>query len=403
VPVLRTHMPELDTIRGLAILGVLFYHGLYWARDLSVYAPWQRRILTLAAPGQFGVNLFFVLSGFLITGILVDSRNRPDYYSRFYFRRALRILPAYYGTLLVLVCFGLTSRGFLYMSLLYSSNLSLIFGITMSYPVLWSLAVEEHFYFLWPAAVRRIAPERLTLVAAWIVVLSPVLRSLCYPLGSLLSFLRTGCSYYTWNVADGLALGSMVALLVRKWGGDRFRLKQLSLLFFAVGTFIGIVGCPFGIATRMTTVGEALQWVPWNFYFGGTLVLFLLAGSSRWKRIVTPRVLIFFGKISYGLYLSHLMLFCLYHWLAKRTNFEELWRLNVWERTWMAMSVAGGAAVLVSYLSRLYFEEPFLRLKDALPGRSRTSNSTEENASASERELVPAKTTQRPFEKFPST
>lgn len=67
---LRPHMPELDTIRGLAILGVLLYHGFYWTRDLRLYTPWQRHFLTLMAPGQFGVNLFFVLSGFLITGIL---------------------------------------------------------------------------------------------------------------------------------------------------------------------------------------------------------------------------------------------------------------------------------------------------------------------------------------------
>ena len=105
-PLIRAHMPELDTIRGLAILGVLLYHGFYWVRDLSLYAPWQRHFFTLMAPGQFGVNLFFVLSGFLITGILLDSRNRPDYYQRFYFRRALRILPAYYLTLLLLILFG---------------------------------------------------------------------------------------------------------------------------------------------------------------------------------------------------------------------------------------------------------------------------------------------------------
>src|SRR5271165_1120765 len=158
--ILRTHMPELDTIRGLAILGVLLYHGLYWARDLNPYPPWQRHILTVMAAGQFGVNLFFVLSGFLITGILLDSRNRPDYYRRFYFRRALRILPAYYLTLFLLILFGLTSRGFLLTSLAYSSNLSPLLGIALSYPVLWSLAVEEHFYLLWPAAVRRIEPTK---------------------------------------------------------------------------------------------------------------------------------------------------------------------------------------------------------------------------------------------------
>ena len=90
-------MPELDSIRGLAILGVLFYHGLYWARDFSPFTSAEKRLLFLMSAGQFGVSLFFVLSGFLITGLLIDSRNRIDYYKRFYIRRALRILPAYYA------------------------------------------------------------------------------------------------------------------------------------------------------------------------------------------------------------------------------------------------------------------------------------------------------------------
>ena len=112
-PVLRDRMPELDTIRGMAIAGVVLYHLFYWTRDLTLYPAWQRHFFSLMAPGQFGVNLFFVLSGFLITGILLDSKSRPDYYARFYYRRALRILPAYYFTLCLLAIFGLSSRPFL--------------------------------------------------------------------------------------------------------------------------------------------------------------------------------------------------------------------------------------------------------------------------------------------------
>ncbi len=168
--VLRRHMPELDSIRGLAILGVVVYHGLYWARDPSPFTPWQRRILSLASVGQFGVDLFFVLSGFLITGILLYTRKRPDYYVRFYYRRALRILPAYYLTLLAICLFGLTSSVFFFMSLIYCSNLAPLFGIALSYPVLWSLAVEEHFYLIWPSVVSDIVrsiPAICTLTYCW--------------------------------------------------------------------------------------------------------------------------------------------------------------------------------------------------------------------------------------------
>jgi peptidoglycan/LPS O-acetylase OafA/YrhL len=363
-PLLRANMPELDAIRGLAILGVLIYHGLYWSHDFPLYTPWQRAFLKLASPGQYGVNLFFVLSGFLITGILVDSRQRPDYYRRFYFRRALRILPAYYATLLILVIFGLTSRGFLLMSLLFSSNLSLLFGITMSYTVLWSLAVEEHFYLLWPAVVKRVATKHLLLIAGFLLVLSPFLRYLCQQMAFGALMPRAGCSYYTWNSADAPALGALIALFVRKWNGDRERLRRLCLGLILMGALLAVAGLPFGIRTRMSPVGAALQWVPWNLWSGGLLGIFLLVGTGTHRKWVTPRVLIFFGQISYGLYLYHLFFFFLYHWVAKQTGFEARFSLSMWVRTWSLMVCMGLGSIALALLSRTYFEEAFLRLKD---------------------------------------
>lgn len=363
-PLLRERMPELDTIRGIAILGVLIYHGLYWARDFSVYTPWQRAVLQLASPGQYGVNLFFVLSGFLITGILIDSQQRPDYFRRFYFRRALRILPAYYATLLILVVFGLTSRGFLYLSLLYSSNLSFFFGLTMSYPVLWSLAVEEHFYLLWPAIVKNVSTEGLARIASFLLVLSPLLRYLCHQssFGTLVP--RAGCSYYTWNSADALALGALMALLIRKWKENRRLLRTLCFGLILTGSLLALAGLPFGIQTRMTPVGESLQWVPWNLWSGGLLGIFLLVGSSVHRNWVAPQMLIFFGKISYGLYLYHLFVFTFYHWVVKRTELASRFGMNEWMGTWSFLVCAGLTSIAIASFSRTFFEEPFLRLKD---------------------------------------
>src|SRR5580658_7311403 len=99
---LRPKMPELDSIRGVAILMVLFYHGFATRQNLDAFSGFPKLFVWLASPGWVGVNLFFALSGFLITGILLDSKNHPQYYRRFYLRRALRILPAYYGLLLLL-------------------------------------------------------------------------------------------------------------------------------------------------------------------------------------------------------------------------------------------------------------------------------------------------------------
>ncbi|HET7105626.1 MAG TPA: acyltransferase [Candidatus Acidoferrum sp.] len=363
-PLLRSHMPELDTIRGLAILGVILYHGFYWAHDLTAYTPWQRIFLKAMSVGQYGVNLFFVLSGFLITGILLNTRDRKDYYKRFYLRRALRILPAYYLTLLILVIFGLTSKGFLLMSLLYSSNLSLLFGITMSYTVLWSLAVEEHFYLVWPAAVRKMSPRGLLALGVSLIVVSPGLRFCCGLLPAKYAAIVGGCSYYTWNSFDGLALGAVMALLVRRMNDDRMKLLRFSLGLIGLGLLIAAAGYPFGIITRMNPVGEALQWVPWHLGLGGFLGILVVVGSGKWKTFAAPRILTFFGAISYGLYLYHLLFLFAYNWLLKRTGFAEHWNLSPWGRTWLSMLVSSTAAILFSYLSRWYFEEPFLRLKD---------------------------------------
>jgi peptidoglycan/LPS O-acetylase OafA/YrhL len=368
-PLLRVHMPELDTIRGLAILGVVLYHGFYWVRDFSLYTPWERHFFTLMAPGQFGVNLFFVLSGFLITGILLDSRNRPDYYKRFYFRRALRILPAYYLTLLLLILLGLTSRGFLSMSLVYSSNMSPLFGIGLSYPVLWSLAVEEHFYLIWPMAARRISPTKLLWLLCAILVLTPVSRFLYHEHAVATNTVGAGFGYYTWNNLDGLALGAILAILVRGRASGRQQMVRLSMLLVTSAILLTLAGYPFGILTRRTAIGEALQCVPWNFTFASLLGVFLLIGTGPWKRITTPKFMIFLGQISYGLYLYHLMVFAGYEWVARQTNFKSRLNLSLWEQAWAKMLIAGTAAIVASYLSRRYFEEPFLRLKDRLPGR----------------------------------
>jgi len=369
-PLLRSHMPELDSLRGLAILGVLLYHGLYWARDLSLYSPWQSRIFRLMAPGQFGVNLFFVLSGFLITGILLDSRTREDYFRRFYFRRALRILPAYYLTLLLLVLFKLTSLGFLLVSLAYSSNMAPLFGLAISYPVLWSLAVEEHFYLVWPAIVRRISTRILLWLLAALLVLSPVSRFFYLQTVLRVPGVRPGFGSFTWNHLDGLALGAIVAILVRRPGWSRRRMLQFSILLIVSAVALAALGYPFGILTRTTPIGVALQYVPWNLSFAALLGLFLWIGTSRWKAIVAPSPLMFFGKISYGLYLyHHLLTFQGFQWFALRSNFNERLNLSLWEQVWARMLLAGTASILMAFLSRRYFEEPFLRLKNRLPQR----------------------------------
>jgi peptidoglycan/LPS O-acetylase OafA/YrhL len=135
-PLVRRFMPELDVLRGIAVLGVLFFHGFRVGYGELPFTGAHRVLLLATQPGALGVNLFFVLSGFLITGILLDSRNRPDYYRRFYTRRALRILPAYYSLLILLGLLGQASAAFLGLSFVYLSNVVTLAGLVLLFLVL---------------------------------------------------------------------------------------------------------------------------------------------------------------------------------------------------------------------------------------------------------------------------
>src|SRR5258708_7811781 len=138
---IRPYMPELDSMRGIAVLMVLFLHGMTPPLNAQLSRLGQT-ILSVSQFGGVGVNLFFVLSGFLITGILIASKERPEYFRHFYTRRALRILPALYALLVTLLLSGLIGWRFLVVSVLFLANFSGALGIPLQYPVLWSLAVE---------------------------------------------------------------------------------------------------------------------------------------------------------------------------------------------------------------------------------------------------------------------
>ena len=159
-------MPGLDVLRGIAILSVYLYHALAWAVPYRVpMTPSARAMGTALQAGWLGVNLFFVLSGFLITGILVDTRDRKDYFKTFYVRRALRILPLY---VLVLVVFKVAHGAtwtYIIVCLLYLANFAPalhVSGPTLS--PLWSLAVEEQAYLIWPIVVQRLRLRTLGVI-----------------------------------------------------------------------------------------------------------------------------------------------------------------------------------------------------------------------------------------------
>jgi peptidoglycan/LPS O-acetylase OafA/YrhL len=370
-------MPELDTVRGIAVLGVVLLHAFYWQYAGLSFGPWARRFLAATQPGWVGVNLFFVLSGFLITGILLDSKNKPHFYRRFYTRRALRILPAYYFLLILLLLLRTSSAAFVGLSFVYLANMTDFFGVACDYGPLWSLAVEEHFYILWPTVVRNLTTRKLTLISASIVVLIPLLRATSFALG-----LRTGLDWYTWFVADGLAAGSLLAIVLRT-SVTRAQVKTLCRSLLGASILLGLAGRPFGILTRNRLLGAALQFTMLNGFFAGILLVFLLAGTSNARRYVNLSPLRFLGYLSYGLYLNHLLAFRIYdricrHYLPQFTPSNGHFALVL-----LRFALAGGGAIGAAYFSRRFFEERFLRLKDSLvPNTSGFEAKTDDATSA---------------------
>jgi peptidoglycan/LPS O-acetylase OafA/YrhL len=357
--IIRAKMPELDSLRGVAILLVVFYHGFFWSNGLTGLSGFAKLFVNLTRIGWLGVNLFFVLSGFLITGILADSKINKYYYRRFYVRRALRILPAFYALLLVLSFIPSQSRAYLILSFFYLSNLAPLMGIPMTYTMLWSLAVEEHFYFVWPAFVRLLSGRALIIYAMTIVCAEPFLRAWY--------FLRRwpeGSGYLTWLVADGLAMGSMLAMALRL---PQFTRKRLSLLVVAVigmAASMALFGARFGILTQRRLLGASLLLTVAQLFFLGVLGLTLLLGTSAWKGLVNVRLLQFFGDISYGLYLIHWLFFTGYDAVVQR-----YWPIAHLPGGRMGALLlrficAAGLASIAAFLSRKYFEAPFLRLKN---------------------------------------
>jgi peptidoglycan/LPS O-acetylase OafA/YrhL len=191
-------------------------------------------------------------------------------------------------------------------------------------------------------------------------VVVPVLRAIAFKFGY-----TAGLDSYTWFVVDGLACGALVAVLVRLGVTRRHNWwTAVGLILATVG--LSAAGTPFGVLTRNSMLGAAFQLTLISILFSGVLLAFLLMGTGKYRRLTNNSTLRFFGYISYGLYLVHLLMFRLYDKLCNRFDPALLPRSYHLELVVLRFVVAGGGAVLLAYASRVYFENWFLRLKDRL-------------------------------------
>jgi peptidoglycan/LPS O-acetylase OafA/YrhL len=308
---LAGHMPVLDGVRGIAILAVIVFHAVVF----DAHNRFELAIAMAAAFGWAGVDLFFVLSGFLITSILLKAREGPGYYRTFYLRRALRIFPLYFGYCVVLflvlpTIFGwsspqgrsLTAAAPWYLT--YALNIRMaMFGAgaaVLSTQFLWSLAVEEQFYLLWPAIVRRMRLAHLSRLCLAIAVVA-----LCWRVWMVRSGHVLAAYVLLPSRMDGLALGAWVAIQVTHPGMlDKLaRAAKPVLAACVVGLLLVIKrsGQAGWEMPAMSTVGLSLTALASTAF-----IVLVVAGGGAQKslmsRAVSAAPLRFFGRYAYGLY-----------------------------------------------------------------------------------------------------
>jgi peptidoglycan/LPS O-acetylase OafA/YrhL len=361
--VLPRHIPELDRLRGLAIILVLLRHSM------SAMPAFAQRF---AVQGWVGVDIFFVLSGFLITGILWDGRDQEKYFSRFYGHRVLRIWPVYLIMLsfvfLVIPLLKKVVGGSLmeiprdplgpWVYLLMIQNL---FASSLSgsnfLRVTWSLAIEEQFYLVWPALIRILSRRAILLCFLTGVVSEPLIRVWAVHNG------LTQAAIYENPLThgDGLLCGAVVAVWLRC-----AKPKRSSLLFS--GAALMIAGtCLFAPAF---SIDASNQYAPALVFTGaavastGLLLVALVSenlGLVLRRTFFMNRTLAFFGFISYGLYLYHYVIFRFAG--SERLAAKLDWLLSL-DHAKQAMMILGiGLSVLIAWLSRITLEKAVLARK----------------------------------------
>jgi peptidoglycan/LPS O-acetylase OafA/YrhL len=296
---LPAYIPELQGLRGLAVLAVLIYHC-----HPRLEGTW---IAYASLWGWAGVNLFFVLSGFLITSILLEARGKPRYFRNFYGRRALRIWPVYF---LVLIVVYLNAPWFIGPSvwnavktapwLAYIFFVQNLFHLALPPAIgpTWSLAIEEQYYFAWAPLVRFITrPAYLAAVLAGALVASPLLRLTQWhwltPTNTLIHL-------------DGIALGSLLAL-----GLHTLTLPRRGWFWLGFGCFV------FGIAAAATIAGGTAfldSGLALGFAGALTMAIASTGASNPINAALRSGPLAFYGRISYGLYMTHIAVFIYFGW-----------------------------------------------------------------------------------------
>jgi peptidoglycan/LPS O-acetylase OafA/YrhL len=300
------YMRQLDGLRAIAV-GIVLVHHLFNVDSLPI-------VLKHIPYGYLGVRLFFVLSGFLITGILLRERSAVEsgkitikYALRqFYTRRFLRIFPLYYFVIAVTLVIGLEETSEYWLSLItYTFNIEL--SLQGWYPTylahFWSLSVEEQYYIIWPWVILLVPRRRLIHVTLILIALAPVYRYCAY----LSDFSSIAIYTFTFSSLDALGVGSLLAILSINRGGrlqpDRLLTWRYATLFLSLAVLLQVLFVtntniwPIYLVFFELLVAFIFAWLVWHASIGFSGIV---------GRLLESQAMVYIGKISYGIYVYHL-------------------------------------------------------------------------------------------------
>lgn len=333
-------IPQLDALRGIAILLVLI-HNTHAFPSLHLGA--------ISTYGWMGVDLFFVLSGFLITGILLEAKQSESYFKNFYARRCLRIWPLYYSLLIFMFLivphlhpsdtrniFERSSPWWAYPLFLQNFLVAVPAEAAGALGVTWSLAIEEQFYLIWPLVVRYFSAAQIKRIAVIVILASPVLR-----------FFLVGHHVNIYSSffcrLDGLMAGALLAVVLR-------------LETFVPPKFVRVAWVSFLIAACLAILAEDQQarWIAFSMtsLASVSLVYLSLFSPAKWvQSFFRNQFLTYTGTISYGLYLLH------------KIPLDVTKEMHADRHPLLSIFVILVASYVLAAISYVFLEKPFLKLK----------------------------------------
>jgi len=368
-PNFSRRIPEIDGFRGMAVALALFFHYVRYA--ITDRPPALLGYFYAATPLIWsGMEMFFVLSGFLIGGILLDARDSPKYFSTFYVRRLCRIVPAYflflslaaiafhflYGAVGGPLDWAFAGRLPWYEYFSFGQNLWMTKANSPGPPVLaitWSIAVEEQFYLLLPLIIRFVRRSALPYAFAAGIVIAPIVRLLIvyrFRAHLFATYILLPCRM------DALFLGALCAYYVREkevWSWLVERRQTVLKILFALILFMPLLSnaaIPFTLSWM--TVGAI--WM--SAFYAVVLVLALTNSGGRISRALRAKGWASLGEIGYSVYLFHMMFYSICIWLFTKHG----WQMASWKDFGVTM-IALSITLAYCKLSWLYFEKPIVR------------------------------------------